>query len=116
MQKISKKEVLEALLKRVNEGKPTIIVGLDNKDIPTLHNFHPKKYRESIRHRGFGFFEGRTEHGEFSFDAGGAMRHVRSGDDWLSWSPLRANAEVLKDLEYDFETVKTAIKRILEVS
>ena len=114
-EEVSKKQVLEDLLERVNERKPIIIVGLEQKEIPTLHNFYPKKYYESIRHLGFGFFEGRTEHGKFSFDGGGAMRHYDFKEEgWLSWSPLRTdNAEVTKDLGYDFERVKQALREIL---
>ena len=110
-----KKRVLEMLAKELEKGRPVIIVGVDHPDIPNLHNFYPKKYYETIVHRGFGFFEGRTEHGVFSFDAGGAMRsrHFDNGE-WVSWSPLRAqNEQVLKDLEYDCEKVANAIREII---
>jgi len=111
---VTKKEVLAMLLEKVEQGKPVLIVGLNDLRIPTIHNFYPKKYYESIEHRGFGFFEGRTEHGTFSFDGGGEMNHYDLGGDWISWSPLRPeNPEVLKDLEYDFEKVKTALKEMI---
>ncbi len=115
MNNVSKRQVLETLYERVADGKPTIIVGLESQDIPTLHNFYPKKYYESIRHLGFGFFEGRTEHGKFSFDGGGAMKHHNfDGDGWLSWSPIRTDSEeVTKDLGYDFERVKKALREII---
>ncbi|GAH82817.1 unnamed protein product, partial [marine sediment metagenome] len=82
-------------------------------------------YYKSIRHQGFGFFEGRTEHGEFSFDGGGAMRHVSTGRydekgrrlpgpyESLSWCPLSAEPEVLEDLGYDVEAVKQIVKEKL---
>ena len=115
---LDKKEVLTYLLMEwLEKGNPVLIVGLDdsNPDIPTIHNFYPRKYYESIEHYGWGFFEGKTEHGTFSFDAGGAMHHHRfDGGGWLSWSPLRtSNAEVLKDLGYDFNRVKSALKIII---
>ena len=112
---VSKKQVLEDLLERLEAGNPTIIVGLEHKDIPALHNFYPKKYYESIKHLGFGFFEGKTEHGKFSFDGGGAMRHHNFKEEgWLSWSPLRTdNQEVIKDLGYDFQRVSKALREII---
>ena len=113
--------VWEKLLSYLEDGEAVLVVAKGHiEGVPDIHNFYRKnpekadQYWRSIKHCGFGFFEGRTEHGEFSFDAGGAMRHVQSGDEWISWSPLRASAEVLKDLEYDFDSVKAAIKRILE--
>jgi len=103
------------LLKEVQEKRAILIVGLDNGNIPDIHNFYPKKYYESIRHLGFGFFEGTTEHGDFSFDAGGAMRHHSFEDKtWLSWTSLRASYDVLNDLGYDFEKVETALQREIE--
>ena len=48
--------------------------------IPGIHDFYPKRYYSSIEHCGFGIFEGRTEHGRFSFDGGGAMRRVQAGE------------------------------------
>jgi len=112
---VTKKEVLAMLLQKVERGEPILIVGLDDSRIPTIHNFYPKRYYESIEHHGFGFFEGKTEHGTFSFDGGGAMNHYTlDGDGWISWSPLRPeNPEVLKDLGYNFEEVKTALKEII---
>jgi len=111
----TKKEVLAMLLQKVEQGKAILIVGLNDPRIPTIHNFYPRKYYESIEHQGFGFFQGKTEHGTFSFDAGGAMNHyILDGGGWISWSPLRPeNLEVLKDLEYDFEKVKVALKEII---
>jgi len=111
----NKKEVLEGLLERLERGDPLIIVGLNHPDIPNLHNFYPKKYWESIEHRGFGSFEGKTEHGTFSFYGGGAMIHHHFKDDsWLSWSPLEvSNPEVLKDLEYDCQKVANVLRQII---
>ena len=112
----TKREVLSYLLKLLESGKPVLIVGLKDKRIPDLHNFYPKKYYETIRHLGFGFFEGRTEHGTFSFDAGGAMQHHRFDDGtWIAWSHLRVeNREVLKDLGYDCGKVASALKEIID--
>jgi len=112
---VTKKEVLVMLLQKVEQGESVLIVGLDDPRIPNIHNFYPKKYYESIEHQGFGFFQGKTEHGTFSFDGGGMMCHYDlDGGGWISWSPLRSeNPEVLKDLEYDFEKVKTVLKEII---
>jgi hypothetical protein len=114
----TRREVLEHLLEKLEKGEAVLIVGLaDDKRIPTIHNFYPKKYWESIEHHGWGFFEGKTEHGTFSFDGGGAMIHHSWNDGksprWISWSPLRANQEVLKDLGYDCEKVATILKNII---
>lgn len=111
----TKKQVLQWLLEKIKTEKPYLIVGTDNPKMPDIHNFYPKEYYTSIRHLGFGFFEGKTEHGTFSFDAGGAMRHFRFQDKtWLSISPLRTeNSQVLQDLKYNFETVKEELEKLL---
>jgi len=111
----TKREVIEHLLKQIEQGKPYLIVGLDHPDIPTIHNFYPKKYYPTIEHLGFGLFEGRTEHGFFHFDAGGAMCHNHfDNGEWISYSSLRVQSgEVLKDLGYDFEKVTKALKSLL---
>lgn len=111
----TKKEILTELLERVRQRKPTLIVGLNNPDIPTIHNFCPKEYRSSIRHCGFGFFEGKTEKGTFSFDAGGAMVHCEFKEGRLSWTPLRVeNDGVLELLGYDFKKVEAALQETIE--
>ena len=103
----------EEILDRLERGGAIIIVGEERYRLPDLHNFYPKRYYKSIKHCGFGHFVGNTEHGTFSFDGGGAMRHFQGEDEWLSYSPLRASPEVLKDLEYDIEKVKAIVKEIL---
>lgn len=110
-----KKKLLIELLGRIEKGRPYIIVGLDHPDIPQLHNFYPKKYYESIVHCGYGVFKGETEHGTFDFCGGGAMSHYEFGEDgWVSYSSIGVeNAEVLKDLEYDFEKVAKALRGIV---
>jgi len=105
------------------EKGTAVLVASDRHGLPTIHDFHrrdpEKAYHESIRHCGFGFFEGRTENGEFSFDGGGAMRLAKAGApgeegyEWLSWCPLRAEPEVLEDLGYDVEAVKQIVKEKL---
>ena len=105
-----KREILELLLREIHKKNAILVVGLDNSNIPTIHNFCPKKYRESIQHCGYGFFEGQTEKGEFNFDAGGAMKHHEFEGGRLSWSPLRASDEVLSLLGYDFDKVERALQ------
>ena len=111
----TRREVIEYLLKEIEQGKPYLIVGLDHPEIPTIHNFYPKKYYRTIEHLGFGLFEGSTEHGFFHFDGGGAMHHNHFTDGgWISYTPLRVqNTEVLKDLGYDFEKVAKILKSLL---
>ena len=110
----TQKEVLTKLLEMVRQRKPILIVGLNDLDVPTIHNFCPKEYRSSIRHCGYGFFEGKTEKGTFSFDAGGAMVHYEFKEGWLSWSPLRVgNDGVLELLGYDFKKVEVALQRMI---
>ena len=107
----TKREILEKLLQKVREKKAILVVGLNNPDIPTIQNFCNKEIHRTVRHCGFGFFEGSTEQGTFSFDAGGAMIHHQfpSGTH-LSWTPLRATAEVLEVLGYDFQKVENALE------
>ena len=105
----------EEVKRLLDGGDAVIIAGGEVYGLPSLHNFYPKRYYASIRHVGFGFFEGRTERGEFSFDGGGAMRHFQGGEGaYLSYSPLRASAEVLEDLGYDLEAARARVDEILE--
>lgn len=104
------------ILDILNRGQAVLVVNkyATKADIPDIHNFYPKKYYKSIRHLGFGFFEGRTEHGTFSFDGGGAMRHIQGEKEWISWTPLRVeNEKVLEDLGYNIEVVKERVRNIL---
>jgi len=110
------RQAWETMLSLLERGQ-SVLVANDSYGLPTIHDFYrrdPEKsegYYKSIKHCGFGFFEGRTENGEFSFDGGGPMRHVSAGSygekgyESLSWCPLRAEAEVLRDLDYDVEAV-----------
>lgn len=113
---MKKKEALAMLLEKyLTKGEPLLIVGLDDERVPDIHNFYPKQYYPSIQHLGFGFFEGQTEHGKFSFDAGGAMHHLELEDGWISYSLLRTdNEQVLKDLGYDVEKVSETIREVIE--
>lgn len=112
----TRKECLEELLEIVQDGWGCILVvsNVEIPNIPTIHNFYPKKYCDSIKHYGLGLFGGRTERGEFSFDAGGAMHNLQYDGGYLAWSPLRASAEVLKDLGYDIKKVERALKAEIE--
>ena len=114
----ARKDILQNLLSKLERGEPVLIIGLNRECVPSIHNFYPKKYYGSIQHRGWGFFEGRTEHGTFSFDGGGAMQHHHFEDGtWLSWSSLRVdNPEVLKDLEYDCNKVAVILREVIEES
>ncbi len=106
-----KKQVYQKMLKYMEEEDAAILTaGTIHKDIKIIHDFYPKQYYKSIDHMGFGFFRGETESGEFTFDGGGAMR--RNG--WISWTPLRATKEVLKDLKYDREKVARALKELID--
>lgn len=114
------RQAWETILSLLEKGQ-AVLVAADRHGVPTIHNFYRRdpersdRYHKSIKHCGFGFFQGRTEQGEFSFDGGGAMRHARASDggegyEWLSWSPLRASPEVLTDLDYDIDAIKQIIK------
>jgi len=111
------REAWEEILERLERGEAVLTAGSGTSGIPGIHNFYPKRYYPSIEHCGFGFFEGRTENGKFSFDGGGAMRHVQSGEgedrEYLSWTPLRAEKAVLEDLGFDFQAAREAVKEIL---
>ena len=111
---MERREAIEELIERVRSGRAVLVAGLENPEVPSLHNFCPERYRPSVRHLGFGFFEGRTEHGKFSFDGGGAMREYRGDGWWIAWTYLRADEEVLKDLGYDLEKVERALRREIE--
>jgi hypothetical protein len=109
---------LEQLLTRIENGEPMLIVGLDNKDIPTIHNFYQKKYYESIQHYGFGEFHGKTEHGTFTFFGGGAMDDYHWEDNetpnWIAWCPLYfSNRTVLQDLGYDCQKTAGVLKEVI---
>lgn len=106
------KEIYQELLDMVNGGDCLLTAVETHKDIPTIHNFYPKKYYSSITHLGFGCFDGKTENGTFSFNAGGSM-FKRNG---FAWTFLFASAEVLKDLGYDIEKVKKALAELIEGS
>ena len=113
------RQAWETMRSLLEKGLP-VLVASDEHGLPTIHNFHrrdPKKaYHKSIKHCGFGLFRGRTENGEFFFDGGGAMRLAKAGKpgeegyEWLSWCPLEAETEVLKDLGYDVEAVKQIVE------
>jgi len=91
------------------KGTPILTAQDIHRDIPTTHNFD-KKYHSSLKHLGFGFFSGNTEHGEFTFDGGGAMNH----DGGISWTTLRADDNVLRDLGYDMHKVERALRELME--
>ena len=99
----------------VDQGQAIIVVGIHHPDLPNL-GFVPKRYSNSVRHLGFGFFEGATENGKFEFRGGGAMQHHDfAKGDYVSWTPLDASEEVLADLGYDFEKVKKALKSMVNL-
>jgi len=102
-------EAYQKLLGQVEKGTPILTAQDIHHDVPTIHNF-AHQYHDSVEHLGFGFFEGSTEHGKFSFDAGGAMNHT--GD--VSWTELRTdNDAVLRDLHYDINRVKRALQGLV---
>lgn len=110
------REAWETMLSYLEEGRAVIVAG-DDHGLPTLHNFYKQnpetveQYRKTIKHLGFGYFEGKTDNGMFEFNGGGAMHSVRAEDDhYFSWSPLDASPEVLEDLNYDFEKAKEIIR------
>jgi tetrahydromethanopterin S-methyltransferase subunit G len=101
-------DAYEKLLKYVKGGTAILTAGEIHKDIPTIHNF-AKKYHNSVEHMGYGLFRGRTGHGEFNFDAGGAMNR----DGGVSWTTLSADKSVLRDLKYNMVKVKRALQELL---
>ena len=115
------RQAWEAMLSLLEDGQG-VLVASDSYGLPTIHDFYrrdPEKseaYYKSIKHCGFGVFRGRTENGGFGFDGGGAMKHVTAGSygeegyESLSWCPLWAEVEVLRDLDYDVEAVKQLVK------
>ena len=111
------KSAWEDILEKLERGEAVLLAGSGISGIPGIHNFYPQKYYPSIKHCGFGLFEGRTEHGKFSFDGGGTMRHVQAGEGEnrksLSWTPIRAEGVVLEDLGYDFQAAIEAVRSLL---
>jgi hypothetical protein len=107
------------MLELLEKGQ-AVLVASDSYGLPTIHNFHrrdpEKAYHKSIKHLGFGLLRGRTENGEFFFDGGAAMRHADAGKpgeegyERLSWCPLEAVPEILKDLGYDVDAVKQIVE------
>ena len=115
------RQAWEAMLELLEKGQG-VLVASDSYGLPTIHNFYrhdpetAEAHYKTIKHWGFGVFKGKTENGEFGFDGGGAMKHVTAGSYGeegyvsLSWCPLWADAEVLRDLGYDVEAVKLLVK------
>jgi len=105
----------KTMLSELESGNPIIVAGDDwNKKIPELNGFVPQKYRSSIKHLGYGYFIGETEHGSFKFDGGGAMKHVSDDGQTISWSILQAPPEVLNDLGYKLPEVKKVVASIIK--
>ena len=103
-------EALNKLLEKVSEGQAVLTAREIHKDIPTIHNVSGK-YHDSVDHLGYGLFKGNTESGEFTFDGGSAMN--RTGE--ISWTILKADKDVLKDLKYDLKKVKKALEELISV-
>lgn len=103
----TKKELIEDIKKRMEGGEAYLIVGLKNPKVYTLHNLdsikHGGKYYASVRHLGFGCFEGRTENGKFDFCGGGAMVRYDFDGKFISYTHLNGSEEILQDLGYDFD-------------
>ena len=111
----SEKEVYQKLLEKLNTSGSILTAGEIHPDIPTIHSIAGTKYHPSVRHIGYGCFIGKTEHGEFTFDGGGAMyRESIPGQDYfLSWCPLTASQEVLDDLGYNTSQVISALESLI---
>ena len=106
------KHIADCLLAAIEKGGAILTSGgVDG--VPTIHDI-AGQYHNSVRHLGFGFFDGKTPSGTFSFCGGGAMYSIRGQDDtWLvSWTYLRASPEVLADLGYDLAAVVAALEAI----
>jgi len=101
-------KALQLLLKYIKKGKPILTAQDIHKDVPTIHNF-AGRYRSSVEHLGYGLFKGQTNNGEFDFDAGGAMNR----DGGISWTTLRADNRVLRDLHYDMRKVRSALEELI---
>ena len=96
----------------IGSGRPILTAQEIHRDIPTIHNF-AGKYRDTLDHVGCGMFEGKTEHGKFEFEGGGAMH--RAGQ--ISWTTLRASSPVVfRDLGYDIQKVKRALEELIAKS
>jgi len=107
----TRKEILTQLLSQVEQGSAILIVSSPPvSDVPTIHNFCTPEVHKTVQHCGFGFFEGRTEKGSFSFDGGGAMTRYSFPEGYLSYSPLRASEEVLDELGYSLAKVSEALQ------
>jgi len=116
---VQAQEAYQELLRQVENGGAILTAGRIHPDIPIIQEVGhqegmPLKCLSEVKHLGFGFFRGETQHGEFSFDGGGAMNQVKDGDKWLfGWTSLRASAEVLGDLGYDLDKVAQALESLI---
>jgi len=116
----TKLEVLKHLLTQIQNRKPLIIVGLNNKTLEdkiSLHSQHlgigiNGRFWKSVRHLGFGVFTGKTPNGFFGFCGGGAMSNRRFKDkSYIGYTVISIdNEEVLKDLNYPFDLVEKELK------
>jgi len=109
-------EVYREMLRILDRGLGILTAGTIHPDIPTLDNFCPRKYSDSIAHHGFGIFSGKTPSGSFNFNGGGAMSHRDlEGGGWIAFTPLwYDNQGVLKDLGYSLEKVRKALLELIE--
>lgn len=106
----TRKEVLEYLLKNIQDGTPFIIIGLRSEELSKKVSIAGVVGSYEAEHKGDGFFAGETKNGEFSFDGGGAMVSPKlpKGDE-LTYSTVRASPEVIKELGYPFKEVEGAL-------
>jgi hypothetical protein len=104
------KDIFIKLLEVVNEGVNILTAQEIHKDIPTIHNI-TGKYHSSVVHMGWGYFEGATEKGKFTFCGGGAMNRI---GDSFAYTSLDGSKEVLADLGYDIDKVKKALVELIE--
>jgi len=117
----NKKSILKQLLDKIQQHEPLIIVGIKELgDKVSLHSQElgigcDARFWESVKHLGFGYFEGETPNGKFTFEAGGAMHSYNFEDkSWLSYSKLCVdNDKVLKDLNYPFEEVSRILTDLI---
>jgi hypothetical protein len=103
-------EKLQALIGRLEDGQAFLFTG--SPDGYTIHDVgygdRALPTSNEVRHVGFGLFMAHVPGGhdaksEISFDAGGALAEIADGENYrLAYTPLRATADQLENMGYDF--------------
>ena len=112
---VSRVEIYQLILdETVGRGHGVLTGPKIHPDIPTLGESHSWPFHSTVRHIGFGFFEGTATSGKYEFEGGGAMRRATDDEgNYVSWTPVRGDPAVLSELGYDLGAVERALVELI---